>query len=66
MSRMTEYLQRLQESIGELHREWDDPGVNEFKCGLCDLEYGVDKLDGEWYLPECPECHNTTLQMVRG
>lgn len=38
----------------------------EAKCGLCTNEYEVEIQEGELKLLECTECHNTTLQMVRG
>lgn len=36
------------------------------KCGLCNWEYTTEIQSGELKLLECPECGNTTLQMVRG
>ena len=38
----------------------------DIKCGLCNNEYEMEVQDGELKLLQCTECHNTTLQMVRG
>ena len=40
--------------------------VIEAKCGLCNNEYDIVIQRGEMKLLECTECHNTTLQMIRG
>jgi Zn finger protein HypA/HybF involved in hydrogenase expression len=40
--------------------------VVHFQCGVCTDEYEVELLIGDKKMVNCPDCGNTSLQMIVG